>query len=92
MLTWQEDYKIATLDGYNPYPTGLTAAQCVAALKRAYLLDVTLQDYAFVAKTETPPPYEDVDTTGEFWFCTKTQKLYRAYRDEDEKIVLWFEV
>jgi hypothetical protein len=53
---------------------------------------VTLKDYAFIAKTETPPPYEDVDTIGEFWFCTKTQKLYRAVRDEDTKTVLWFEV
>lgn len=83
---------MATLDGYNPYPIGLTAAQSVAAIKRAYLLDVTLKDYAFVAKTETPPPYEDVDTTGEFWLCTKTWKLYRAYRDEDSKTVIWMEV
>lgn len=83
---------MATLDGYNPYPTGLTAAQCVAALKRAHILDVTLQDYAFIAKTETPPTYDEVDTTGEFWFCTKTQKLYRAVKNDEEKLLLWFEV
>lgn len=83
---------MATLDGYQPYPTGLTAAQCVLALKRGYNLPDTLANYAFVAKTDTPPTVEDVKTHGEFWFCNITGKLYRAMLNSESNILVWLEV
>lgn len=83
---------MATLDGYNPYPTGLTAAQCVTSLKRGWNLPDTLANYAYIAKTPTPPTLEDVKTHGEFWLCTVTGKLYRAMLNADDNVLIWLEV
>lgn len=83
---------MATQDGFSPYPINLTAAQSVAAIHRAHNLEETLAHYPFIAQTETPPTLETVKTSGEFWYCTKTAKLYRCYINETEGVILWFEV
>lgn len=83
---------MATLDGYSPYPFGMTAAQVIAALRKAYVLDTTLGDYALIIKSDTSPIYDNVSTTGMFWYNTSTDKLYRAIKDSSITKVLWFEV
>lgn len=83
---------MATLDGYNPYGCGLTAKQVVDALRRGHNLEATLKNYAFIASTTTPPTYDEIDTVGEFWYNEETGKLYRAFIDQLEKIVCWFQI
>lgn len=83
---------MATADGYSPYPSNLTAVQFVSALKKAYALDNTLADYAFIAKSSSAPNYGNVHSTGELWYNTSTNKIYRAVLNTDLKIVMWFEV
>lgn len=83
---------MATQDGFSPYPIGLNAKQSVAAIHRAHTLPETLSHYAFVAQTETPPTYNDVQTSGEFWFNISNGKMYQAYRNDEDKVLVWFEV
>ena len=83
---------MATLDGYNPYPIGLTAAQSVTGIKNGYQLYDILKNYARVYTSETAPTTADVFNQCEFWYCTLTDKLYRASKKVSSNIVVWFEV
>lgn len=83
---------MATLDGYNPYPFGMTAQQVIQALKKGYVLDDTLTNYSQIFKSATAPEYDSVSNTESFWYNTSTDKLYRSVRNTDEQILLWFEV
>ena len=83
---------MATNDGYNPYPLNLSAQQSVEAIHRAHKLPETLAQYPHITKTETPPTFADVETSGEFWFNTTTSKLYRAFKNDAENVLIWIEV
>lgn len=80
---------MATNDGYSPYPIGLTAAQAVAAIKRAYNLNTELGEYVKYKESSIAP--ELVNTkNGDLWYNTSTLSLYRAYIEDTT--LLWFEV
>ena len=83
---------MATLDGFNPYPIGLTASQSVTGIKNGYQLYDILKNYARVYMSETAPTITDVYNFCEFWYCTVTDKLYRASKNDERNIVVWFEV
>lgn len=83
---------MATLDGYNPYPIGLTAAETVAALKRAHVLETTLQEYGNVLESTTAPSVTEVYNHSTFWYNPDTGRLYRGYWNEESSIVVWFEI
>ena len=42
--------------------------------------------------SETAPTITDVYNHCEFWYCTVTDKLYRASKNDERNIVVWFEV
>jgi hypothetical protein len=76
---------MATLDGYDPYPLGLTASEVVQALNRAFNLD----DGDFVKYTaDTAQPANP--KTGDVWINTTTYKVYRAYVYNFD--IVWLEV
>lgn len=80
---------MATNDGYSPYPIGLTAAESVAAIKRAHNLSTELLGYVrFKSHADRPNAFETKD--GDLWYNTVMQKLYRA--SVDTGTVIWFEV
>ena len=51
-----------------------------------------LKNYARVYMSETAPTITDVYNHCEFWYCTVTDKLYRASKNDERNIVVWFEV
>lgn len=80
---------MATLDGFAPYATGMTAREAVDALWSARNLEST---GAKLIKSETVPSYSNVKNELTFWYNTSTNKLYKARMNEDDRIVIWFEV
>lgn len=80
---------MATLDGFAPYATGMTAREAVDALWAAKNLDDT---GAKLIKSDTAPVYANVKNELTFWYNTTTCKLYRAHLNTDDNIVIWFEV
>lgn len=83
---------MATRDGYEPYATGMTAEHAVRALWMANSLPETLKSYSRIVKQETAPLYKDVYNDCSYWYNIKTNKLYRAIRNDTYKILAWFEV
>lgn len=80
---------MATLDGYAPYATGMTASQAVQALWNAYNIGT---NFSKVISQPNPPGYQEIPNDCSFWYCTTTNKLYRALRNEDLSMLAWFEV
>lgn len=80
---------MATNDGYSPYPIGLTAAESVAAIRRAFNLSTELLGYVRYAGATTPPTILNTKN-GDIWLNSTTDKLYRAYIDGTT--LIWFEV
>jgi hypothetical protein len=80
---------MATNDGYSPYPIGLTASQSVEAIRRAYDLDVELEEYVKMIQSETPPA-KSTSKMGDLWYNITSQKIYRAYLEDN--ILVWIEV
>ena len=80
---------MTTNDGYSPYPIGLTAAESVAAIRRAFNLDTELLGYVRYSGTTTPPTILTTKN-GDLWLNASTDKLYRAAIDGTT--LLWFEV
>ena len=83
---------MATLDGYEPYPIGLTAAQTVEALLRAYNLDNELEYYIKLYKSASSPD-NTVVKAGDIWRDISTNKTYSALVGEENntKYVIWLE-
>ncbi len=80
---------MATNDGYSPYPIGLTAAQTVEAINRAYNLDDEINNASGFTSGPTQPAIES-SKTGDLWFNTNLFRLFRAY--VEDTTLLWFEV
>lgn len=83
---------MATLDGYSPYPIGLTASQSVEGVKNGFQLYNILKQYCRVYESETAPTISDVHNEFEIWYCTTTDKVYRACKNDEKNIVVWFEI
>ena len=80
---------MATLDGYSPYGTGMSAKQAVEALWNAYNVP---KNYCKIKRSETVPSFSDIQNDCSFWYNEKTCKWYRAHRNTDLKMIFWFEV
>lgn len=76
---------MATLDGYDPYPLGLTASEVVEALNRAF--NLSDGDFAKYYAQNTQPT---TPKSGDIWYNTATKKVYLAYVDNFD--VIWIEV
>ena len=83
---------MATNDGYQPYPSGLTAEQFATALKNGWTLPETLKLYANCIMSLDPPDNSVCYNPAVFWYCLRTNKMYQPLINEDENIVVWFEV
>lgn len=80
---------MATNDGYDPYPTGLTAEQVVEALTRAYnLSDGTFVKYFY--GTDAPAAAKN----GDIWENSTLQKNYQAYVADSggTTYIVWLEI
>jgi hypothetical protein len=80
---------MATNDGYQPYPIGLTASQATNAIKRAHDLDEELSEFVKITSSITPPTVLETKT-GDLWKNLTTSKIYRA--SIEGSTLLWFEV
>lgn len=80
---------MATLDGYAPYATGMTAREAVDALWAAKNISTTSSTILYA---DDPPAYSAVKNDVTFWYNTSTNKLYRANLNNDLSIVIWIEV
>jgi hypothetical protein len=80
---------MATLDGFSPYSSGMTAKQAVQSLWNAYNINT---NYSKVISSPNPPAYQDVSNDCSFWYCTSTNKLYKGVRNTDLLLIMWFEV
>lgn len=80
---------MATQDGFSPYYTGMTAKQAVQALWNAYNIS---SNYSKVISGPEPPNYTDIPNDCSFWYNNSTNKLYRAVRNNDQRLLAWFEV
>lgn len=79
---------MATLDGFAPYATGMTAKQAVQALWNAHNIGT---NYSKVISQPSAPSWQDVPNDCSFWYNTSTNKLYRAVRNT-QGMLAWFEV
>ena len=80
---------MATNDGYAPYPIGLTAAQTVEAILRAFNLDTEFANYVKYTGNATAPVIA-VTKDGDIWVNSTAAKVYRAYIADST--LFWFEV
>ena len=76
---------MATNDVYSPYPIGLTAAQTVEAILRAY--NLTDGDFAKYQESATAPT---VTKPGDIWYNTTLSTIYMAYVSGTTTV--WIEV
>lgn len=78
---------MATLDGYAPYPIGLTASQTVAAILRAHNLDNEFADYSNYFSQSA---YPTTDKAGDIWRDPDTNRLFISVIEGTT--LIWFEV
>lgn len=76
---------MATNDGYNPYPIGLSAVDTVAALNRAH----TAKDIFINYTTQSVLPVE-IQHNGDIWHDSDTGKMYSGYYQDN--VLVWMEV
>lgn len=77
------------MNNYSPYSTGMTAKQAVDALWKAVNIG---KETCKIISQETAPSLSDIENDCSFWYNTENNKLYRASRNVDLGIVIWFEV
>lgn len=90
---------MATLDGYEPYATGMTAKMAVEALWRAYKLPEhsreILENSCMVFNSETPPDYAYIlDLDGvkfPIWHNLTNNKYYYGDISDSLRAILWFQ-
>lgn len=80
---------MASLDKYSPYSTGMTAKQAVEALWNAYN---SPKNNCKIIRSASAPTLADINNDCSFWYNERNCKLYRAWRNTDLNILLWFEV
>lgn len=77
------------MNNYSPYSTGMTAKQAVDALWKAATIG---KEMCKIISQNTAPRLSDIENDCSFWYNTTNNKLYRACRNVDLGIVIWFEV
>jgi len=77
---------MATNDGYQPYPTGLSASEFVAGVNRVINLDTELATKVTIFSSVDEPT---TATDSDLWRNTSTGILYRATIEDG--ITFWFE-
>ena len=90
---------MATLDGYVPYATGMTARMAVEALWRAYKLPEhsreILENSVIVMEDDTPPSYEHMmdleNVKTPIWHDKETNKYYIGTMSETARCIMWFQ-
>ena len=80
---------MATLDNYSPYGTGMTARQATEALWNAYNMSGS---FCKIIRSTTAPGWNDVPNDCSFWYNETNCKLYRAWRNSSQGILIWIEV
>lgn len=83
---------MATLDGFQAYPCGMTAQHAVEALWRAHGIPETLKRYTKIIEGPTVPGISEFDCDIMLWWNTSNRKLYKGFRNSDLQVVTWFEV
>ena len=91
---------MATLDGYEPYATGMTAKMAVEALWRAYQIPEhskeVLENSFMVISQNTPPEYSfliDLDNVKfPVWHDLSTHKYYFGDINTTARCVIWFQI
>lgn len=90
---------MATLDGYVPYATGMTARMAVEALWRAYSLPEhaveTLENSIIVFTGDEPPGYAQIADHEEnkifLWHDKQKNKYYIGDISSSARNVIWFQ-
>lgn len=78
---------MATLDGYAPYPIGLTASQTVAAILRSHNLSTELANYQnYFAQQAVPTTTK----SGDIWRDLDSNKVFSSVIEGST--TLWLEV
>lgn len=82
---------MATLDGFQAYPCGMTAQHAVEALWRAHGIAETLKKYTKIIVGPNPPGIGEFDCNVMLWWNDSNRKLYKGFRNSDLQLVTWFE-
>jgi len=78
---------MATLDGYAPFPIGLTASQTVSAISRAHNLDSELINYQdYYSQSGMPTTTK----SGSIWRDLDTNKVFSCFIESG--VTVWLEV
>lgn len=87
---------MATLDGYAPYPIGLTAEEAKEALLRSGNLEATLANFQYTfsqsglpSSTVTIDDFEKTVQSGDMWRDTDTNRTFQAL--VENSVVVWLE-
>lgn len=90
---------MATLDGYVPYATGMTARMAVEALWRAYKLPEhsreVLENSVILIEDSNPPSYEYIidleNVKMPIWHNIETNKYYIGTISDSARCIMWFQ-
>lgn len=90
---------MATLDGYVPYATGMTAKMAVEALWRAYKLPEhsreVLENSAMVFESDQPPSYtyiKDLNVVKfPIWHNMENNRYYYGDISDSVRKIFWFQ-
>ena len=83
---------MATLDGFQAYPCGMTAQHAVEALWNAHGINETLKSYTKIIESNEPPSITEFTSDGILlWWNTSNHKFYKGFRNPDLPIIVWFE-
>jgi len=84
---------MATLDGFQAYPCGMTAQHAVEALWRAHGITETLKSYTKIIESNDPPTYDGFTSNGiMLWWNTANSKLYKGMKNQTLQLIVWFEI
>lgn len=84
---------MATLDGFQAYPCGMTAQHAVEALWKAHGINETLKSYTKIIESNDPPTYTEFASNSiMLWWNMSNYKLYKGFKSPDLQLLVWFEV
>lgn len=83
---------MATLDGFQAYPCGMTAQHAVEALWKAHGINETLKSYTKIIESNDPPTYAESYNGIMLWWNISNYKLYKGFKSPDLQLLVWFEV
>lgn len=84
---------MATLDGFQAYPCGMTAQHAVEALWKAHGITETLKGYTKIIESNDPPSIAEFTSNGiMLWWNMSNYKLYKGFKNPYLHLLVWFEV